>query len=97
MKEKRHLVVGAMVAEWEGKIARLKAELKGAKMQHDYTELRIKRRDHQLMTDEEIGLVMNIQLAKNKPVLVIIDDDVYPPGPWVATSVDNYNRRGTGK
>jgi len=27
MKEKRHLAVGAMVAEWEAKIARLKADL----------------------------------------------------------------------
>ena len=27
MKEKRHLAVGAMVAEWEAKIARLKADV----------------------------------------------------------------------
>lgn len=59
---------------------------------HDYTEVIIGTTSQQLLTDEDIGVIVRMLLKKRgKPVLIIVKDED-DPRPWVCDNENNYNR-----
>lgn len=64
--------------------------------EHDYTEVIISKGTYAHLTQNELGMLVAGSLAKGKPVLVRVTDDVNPK-PWATDNENNFNRRGTGK